>query len=166
MLTGIPNRTPFRLRLAETIGQARRQQQQLAVLFIDLDGFKEVNDTLGHATGDRVLQMVAERVTQCVRADDMVARLAGDEFTVVLSRIRGMDAAERVARTILQALSEPFLLRDRVVHVAGSVGIAVFPGAGQDVETLLAAADSAMYAAKGRGKNGFTFYNEEAKAAV
>jgi diguanylate cyclase (GGDEF)-like protein/PAS domain S-box-containing protein len=166
LLTGIPNRTFFRQRLAEAIGQARRQQHQLAVLFVDLDGFKKVNDTLGHATGDMVLQMVAERVTQCVRADDMVARLAGDEFTVVLSRIRGMGAAERVARTIIQSLSEPFVLRDRMLHVAGSVGIAVFPGAGQDVETLLGAADAAMYVAKGQGKNGFAVYNEEARAAV
>ncbi len=81
--------------------------------------------------------MVAERVTQCVRADDMVARLAGDEFTVVLSRIRGMGAAERVARTILQSLAEPFHLRDRTLHVTSSVGIAVFPSAGQDVETMI-----------------------------
>jgi diguanylate cyclase (GGDEF)-like protein/PAS domain S-box-containing protein len=166
LLTGIPNRTFFRQRLAEAIGQARRQQHQLAVLFVDLDGFKKVNDTLGHATGDMVLQMVAERVTQCVRADDMVARLAGDEFTVVLSRIRGMGAAERVARTIIQSLAEPLVLRDRMLHVAGSVGIAVFPGAGQDVETLLGAADAAMYVAKSQGKNGFAVYNEEARAAV
>ncbi len=166
LLTGIPNRALFRLRLAEAIGQARRQQHQLAVLFVDLDGFKEVNDTQGHATGDTVLRMVAERITQCVRADDMVARLAGDEFTVVLSRIRGTDAAERVARTIIHALSQPFPVRDRILQVTGSVGIAVFPGAGQDVEALLGAADAAMYVAKGRGKNGFSFYNEEARAAV
>ncbi|MGH2390054.1 MAG: diguanylate cyclase domain-containing protein, partial [Chloroflexota bacterium] len=164
LLTGIPNRALFRVRVSEAIGHARRLQHQLAVLFVDLDGFKAVNDTLGHATGDMVLQLVAERVTQCVRADDMVARLAGDEFTVVLPRIRGTDAAERVARTIIQALSEPFLLGDRMIHVTSSIGISIFPDAGQEVEALLGAADAAMYVAKGRGKNGFAFYQEEARA--
>jgi diguanylate cyclase (GGDEF)-like protein len=166
LLTGIPNRTLFRQRLTQAISQARRQQHQLALLFVDLDGFKEVNDTMGHATGDMLLQVVAERITQCVRADDMVARLAGDEFTILLARIRGTDAAERVARTIVRELARPVILHERMLQVTSSIGIALFPDAGQDVETLIGAADTAMYAAKGRGKNGFAFCEEETRAAV
>lgn len=166
LLTGIPNRALFRVRLAEALGRARRHQHQLAVLFVDLDGFKAVNDTLGHAGGDMVLQLAAERMTQCVRADDMVSRLAGDEFTVVLSRIRGADAAERVAGTIIRALAEPFLLGDRRIYVTSSIGISVFPNAGREAEALLAAADAAMYVAKGEGKNRFAFYRDETRAAV
>ena len=166
LLTGIPNRALFRQRLAQAISQARRHQHQLAVLFVDLDGFKAVNDTMGHATGDLLLQVVAERITQCVRADDLVARLAGDEFTILLPRIRGAEAAERVARTIIQDLARPISVQDRLLQVTSSIGIAFFPDSGHDVETLLAAADAAMYVAKGRGKNGFAFCQEETRAAV
>jgi diguanylate cyclase (GGDEF)-like protein/PAS domain S-box-containing protein len=166
LLTGIPNRALFHQRLAQAISQARRHQGQLALLFVDLDGFKAVNDTMGHAVGDLLLQVVAERITQCVRADDMVARLAGDEFTVLLPRIRGTEAAERVARTIVRDLARPIVAQERILHVTSSVGVAIFPDAGHDVETLLAAADAAMYLAKSRGKNGFAFCQVETRAAV
>src|SRR6185312_2347774 len=125
-----------------------------------------VNDTMGHAAGDLLLQVVAERITQCVRADDMVARLAGDEFTILLPRIRGTEAAERVARTIVRELARPVVAQERILHVTSSIGVALFPDAGHDVETLLAAADTAMYVAKSRGKNGFAFCQVETRAAV
>jgi len=166
LLTGIPNRSLFHQRLAQAISQARRHQSQLALLFVDLDGFKAVNDTMGHAAGDLLLQVVAERITQCVRADDMVARLAGDEFTILLPRIRGTEAAERVARTIVRELARPVVAQERILHVTSSIGVALFPDAGHDVETLLAAADTAMYVAKSRGKNGFAFCQVETRAAV
>lgn len=166
LLTGIPNRALFHQRLGQAISQARRHQSQLALLFVDLDGFKAVNDTMGHAAGDLLLQVVAERITQCVRADDTVARLAGDEFTILLPRVRGTEAAERVARTIVRELARPVVAQERILHVTSSIGVALFPDAGHDVETLLAAADAAMYAAKSRGKNGFAFCQVETRAAV
>ena len=164
LLTGLPNRALFRETLGEALPMAAREGEVLALLFVDLDGFKEANDTLGHGLGDLVLQTVAERLTRCVRDGDTVARLAGDEFTVILPRIGGAKSAARVAAKILAELAHPLRLHGPCVTVAitASVGVAFYPGDGGDPSTLLKHADAAMYAAKRQGKNCFVFYMEAA----
>ena len=152
-LTGLPNRTLFTRRLLQELESAHRQEQLLALLFLDLDGFKAVNDTFGHSIGDLLLQVVAERLTQCVREGDTIARLAGDEFTVVLKDIRGAANAARVAQKMITALGHPCTLGTHVVTVGASIGIALYPDHALELETLLASADAAMYAAKTAGKN-------------
>jgi diguanylate cyclase (GGDEF)-like protein len=133
----------------------------LALLFVDLDGFKQANDTLGHGLGDLVLQSVAERLTRCVRDGDTVARLAGDEFTVILPRIGNRENASRVASKILEELAHPLRLHgpDVIVTITASVGIACYPGDGEDLGALLKHADAAMYTAKRQGRNRCVFYN-------
>ncbi len=160
LLTGLANRALFRQTLAAALPLAAREGAMLALLFVDLDGFKQVNDTLGHGLGDLVLQSVAERLTRCVRDDDTVARLAGDEFTVILPRIGGIESASRVAAKILEELAHPLRLHGPgvTVTITASVGIACYPGDGEDLGTLLKHADAAMYIAKGQGKNRRVFY--------
>ncbi|ROR35136.1 bifunctional diguanylate cyclase/phosphodiesterase [Inmirania thermothiophila] len=163
-LTGLPNRTLFFDRLARAVSTARRIGGRLAVLFVDLDRFKWVNDTLGHAAGDALLQEAARRLARCVRESDTVARLAGDEFTVVLAEIRRAADAERVARAILAELERPYVLEGQEVQISGSVGIAIFPEDGEDAETLLRHADAAMYRAKEAGRNAYGFFTPEMDA--
>jgi diguanylate cyclase (GGDEF)-like protein len=136
-------------------------------MFVDLDGFKEVNDTLGHGLGDLVLQAVAGRLTRCVRQGDTVARLAGDEFTVILPRIGGAESAARVAAKILAELAHPLILHAPGVTTAitASVGVALYPQDGLDLGTLLKHADAAMYAAKRRGKNSYAFFTKMAQVS-
>ncbi len=156
-LTGLPNRMLFRERLTALIARGPVEAGCHAVLFLDLDRFKHVNDTLGHETGDLLLKAVAERITGCVRACDLVARLGGDEFTLILERIATPEVAGAVARKIVEVLSLPFVFLGQEVYVGASVGIALYPNDGRDIGTLLKHADMAMYRAKEDG-NRFVFY--------
>ncbi|MEC5160261.1 EAL domain-containing protein [Janthinobacterium sp. CG_S6] len=157
VLTGLPNRTLFFELLAGGIAQAGAADAQLAVLFLDLDRFKYVNDNLGHDVGDRLLVAVAQRVRRCVRAGDTVARLGGDEFTVVLGEIDGPAAAAATAQHIVRALAAPYQIDGHDIFVTSSIGIALYPRDGGDVATLVKHADSAMYRAK-KTNTGFQFY--------
>ena len=152
-LTGLPNRTLFTQRLRQELESASQQDQLLGLLFLDLDGFKAVNDAYGHGIGDLLLQVVAERLVGCVRDGDTVARLAGDEFTVILRDIRGAANAVRVAQKMVEAIASPFTFGTRVVGVGVSIGIGIYPGDASELEVLLARADAAMYEAKAAGKN-------------
>ena len=158
-LTGLANRTLFVQRLDEAIHRIEGRATLLAVLFIDLDGFKAINDTHGHAAGDLVLQSAAQRLTECVRETDLVARLGGDEFTVLLPAVRGYSTAARVAQNMLDALGETLHVRNLALVISGSIGIALCPSDAGDREGLLGLADGAMYAAKSAGKNRFAFAN-------
>lgn len=157
-LTNLPNRSLFTNRLALAISTAKRSQERVALLFIDLDRFKWVNDTLGHQAGDVLLQEAAQRLTHCVREADTVARLGGDEFTVVLPNLEEVLEARKIAERILDSLSQPFTLDNHEVSIGGSIGITCFPDDGQEVETLLKNADTAMYQAKENGRNTFRFF--------
>ena len=160
-LTDLPNRQLFRSRLRQLIAQARRNPRALAVLFLDLDRFKQINDTLGHGVGDRILQQVARRLEGCIRESDTAARRGGDEFTVILDGVRrGQDAA-RVARKILSSLAKPLKVDNYELFLTGSIGISLFPADGGDVDELVKHADIAMYRAKSRGGNGYQFYLPE-----
>lgn len=160
-LTDLPNRVLFRDRATRAFDQARRHGHRVAVLLLDLDGFKTINDSLGHPVGDRLLQMVAVRLRHCVRVEDTVSRLGGDEFAVVLSNLeRGEDAIE-VARKILLSAQEPFTVDDHTALVTTSIGIAVFPDDGDNANDLIRNADAAMYEAKTAGRNTYRFYQVE-----
>ena len=154
MLTGLPNRLLFGDRLRQGLLAAQREGHKLGVIFFDLDKFKPVNDTWGHAVGDVLLQQVAMRVRGALRASDTLARIGGDEFVVLLPRIAAAPDARRVAEEILAALNRPFELEAATVHISGSLGVAVYPDSGLDAEALLRRADEAMYDAKlgGRGR--------------
>ncbi|MBW7902124.1 MAG: diguanylate cyclase [Rhodocyclaceae bacterium] len=154
-LTGLPNRVMFEDRLARVLESARRHGQPAAVLYIDLDGFKAVNDSRGHAAGDALLQQAARRLEDCVRAEDTVSRFGGDEFGIVLATLTRAQDCEVVAGKIVRALAMPFAVDGAPVCVSASVGAALFPGHGDDIDALVAHADSAMYAAKHSGKNRF-----------
>jgi diguanylate cyclase (GGDEF)-like protein/PAS domain S-box-containing protein len=158
-LTGLPNRTFFRDRLSQALAKGRKSGWGLGVVFLDLDHFKEVNDTLGHAVGDRLLQEVATRLKESVREDDLVARLGGDEFVVLLPHVRQKEGAARIVRKVLARMEEPFRLAGQEVHLTTSAGIALFPQNGKDPDTLLANADAAMYRAKDLGRNAFQFWD-------
>jgi diguanylate cyclase (GGDEF)-like protein len=160
-LTGLPNRSLFSKLLQQGIQQARRHERQLAVLFLDLDRFKHINDTLGHEAGDQLLQEVARRLRACVRASDTAARLGGDEFVVMLPELAEATYAGAVAQKMIAMLAKPFVLLGQEFRVTGSVGIATHPQDGADEQTLTKNADIAMYKAKEMGKNNFQFYSEE-----
>jgi len=157
-LTGLPNRALFLDRLSQTERQARREGNSFALLYIDLDNFKAVNDTLGHAAGDHLLQLAASRLIATVRASDTVARLSGDEFTIILDRISSARDAENVARKVVDKLAQPFDLDGSEAWVAASVGIALYPDHGEDPKLLRHLADQAMYSVKRNGKNGYAFH--------
>ncbi len=157
-LTDLPNRALFLDRLEQAIELGKRSGSKIAVLFLDLDGFKLVNDNLGHDMGDLLLQCVALRLADIVRSSDTVARVGGDEFTLVLSQIGEKADASLVAEKIIAALSEPFWLQGEACRIGGSIGIAVFPDDSDDSRILLKHADEAMYWAKQNGKNGYRFY--------
>jgi diguanylate cyclase (GGDEF)-like protein/PAS domain S-box-containing protein len=154
-LTDLPNRLLFHDRLTQALAQARRHAHGLAVLYMDLDQFKLVNDTLGHSAGDRLLQELAERLTRAVRAEDTVARAGGDEFTILLPHIFKADDAARVAQNILAAAAVPVEIEDQRIFLTTSIGISIFPADGYDAEGLLTSADIAMYRAKDLGRNGY-----------
>jgi diguanylate cyclase (GGDEF)-like protein/PAS domain S-box-containing protein len=152
-LTGLPNRLLFRDRVINAIAQARRNRRGMAVMYLDLDHFKNVNDGLGHSVGDALLSEVAMRLATCVRASDTISRLGGDEFTILLNETSTGEAVASVARKVLQSLARPFRVDGHELFVTASIGISLFPADGDDVETLLKSADSAMYRAKELGRN-------------
>ena len=162
-LTRLPNRALFLDRAQQAIAMAARDGYHLALLYLDLDGFKEVNDTLGHDAGDLLLQEAAERLLRCVRESDTVARLGGDEFALLLPEVGGARDVERVADKLLIALRRPFPLKGRAARVSGSVGIALYPGDGDDPHQLLKWADEAMYRAKRGGKDRVAFHSDGAE---
>jgi diguanylate cyclase (GGDEF)-like protein/PAS domain S-box-containing protein len=157
-LTGLPNRRLFGNRLREEIAKAERGNYSLAVLFIDLDRFKEVNDTLGHEAGDDLLVEAAQRIRLCVRESDTVARLGGDEFVVILSKVDEIVPQDRVAQCLVDTMSRPFLLGEHNAYVSASIGIAGYPQDADNAEVLIGCADQAMYAAKDMGRNCFSFF--------
>jgi diguanylate cyclase (GGDEF)-like protein len=160
-LTGLPNRSMLIEQLESGLRQARVTRLGLAVLFIDLDRFKYVNDTLGHDAGDELLKIMAKRLSGLLRPVDTVARLGGDEFVILIQNTIDPSTLSKVAARVLNVLCEPMRLSDRPVQVSASVGIALFPSDGDDTTTLLKNADSAMYLAKARGKNNFQFFTSE-----
>jgi diguanylate cyclase (GGDEF)-like protein/PAS domain S-box-containing protein len=160
-LTGLPNRVLMQDRLGQAIMHAHRAGRQVALMFIDLDRFKHVNDSLGHDAGDALIVEIARRLSSSLRESDTVARQGGDEFVVVLPDLAGRDDAARVARKLLDNLFQPMLLCGQEVFPSGSIGIAMYPGDGQDAATLLKCADSAMYGSKGQGGNDYSFYTAE-----
>jgi len=157
-LTQLPNRRLFNDRLKQELSKALRQQQRVGLLFIDLDHFKEVNDSLGHQVGDLLLIEAAHRIRRIVRDSDTVARLGGDEFTVLLPDLTETDSMERIAISINQTLSEPFQLADDEAHISASIGITAYPDDAQNSEELLKCADKAMYTAKEKGRNRFCYF--------
>lgn len=163
-LTTLPNRTLFYERLSRALARAHRNRLTVGLLFLDLDHFKEVNDTCGHLIGDMLLQTVAERLSGCTRQGDTVARLAGDEFTVILEDIADFRDAAVVSQKILHQLAEPFHLNGHRLQVTTSIGISLFPDDGEEIQTLLRNADAAMYRAKKQGKNNYQFHSESLNA--
>lgn len=159
-LTALPNRRLFNIRLHEEIVKAERDAYSLAILFIDLDSFKEVNDTWGHEAGDGLLVDAAQRIQSCVRESDTVARLGGDEFVVILPEVGNLRPLARVAQNIVSTMRRPFYYGERSANVSASIGIAVYPEDADDEETLVSCADQAMYAAKETGRNRFSIFTQ------
>jgi diguanylate cyclase (GGDEF)-like protein/PAS domain S-box-containing protein len=160
-LTNLPNRSLFSDRLGQGLAQARRDKTRLAVMFLDLDKFKPVNDTYGHAVGDQLLKEVATRLQKCMRESDTVSRIGGDEFVVLLPTIEADQDAMRVAEKMLKVLSQPFEIAGHSLHISGSIGIAVFPEHGGDEISLSHCADTAMYHAKSGGHNNAKIYRPD-----
>ena len=165
-VTGLPNRNLFREHLEMEIRKAHRAGQPIALLFLDLDHFKDVNDTLGHDMGDILLEEAAQRLRSCVRDSDVVARLGGDEFTLILSELEEPADVERVAQKILHQLSEPFRLKEELVHISVSIGITFYPEDAVAIEDLLKNADQAMYAAKKMGRNRYNYFTSSMQEAA
>jgi diguanylate cyclase (GGDEF)-like protein len=163
-LTALPNRSLFNKLLSQAISQAQRHHRQLAVAFIDLDRFKQINDTLGHEAGDELLKQVASRLKGCLRDGDTVARLGGDEFVVLLTELAEEKYAATVAQKIITMIANPFVLLGQEFRVTASIGISTYPTDGLDEQTLTKNADIAMYQAKEDGKNQFQFYSEALNA--
>ena len=160
-LTNLPNRVLLNDRIAQAITLAKRGGTQLAVLFLDLDNFKHINDSLGHATGDKLLQSVTQRLSTCVRSSDTVSRQGGDEFVILLAEEKSGEDAALTAEKILAALTLPHSVANSELHVTTSIGISVYPADGQDAETLIKSADTAMYHAKDKGRNNYQFFKSE-----
>jgi len=163
-LTGLPNRTMLMDRLAQALSQAQRLEQQVAVLFLDLDRFKPINDSLGHSVGDQLLREIARRLRGALRENDTVARVGGDEFQVVVCNVAGATGAARIAEKLMCALGEPFMVEGQELHVTASLGVSLFPRDGASGELLLKFADIALYEAKGEGRNAYRFFSPEMNA--
>lgn len=157
-LTGLPNRSLFYDRLGQSIAQARRQNKKLALLFLDLDDFKLVNDEFGHDTGDALLREAAERLRQNIRSENTVARTGGDEFIFILSDIASAESAAIVARKIIESIAAPFVIHGNTCMIGCSIGISIYPDDSADMEKLITQADTAMYKAKSSGKNRYYFF--------
>jgi diguanylate cyclase (GGDEF)-like protein len=157
-LTGLPNRRMLRERLEQELKRGRRDGLQLAVLFLDLDRFKEVNDTLGHDQGDVLLAEAARRISACLREVDTVARMGGDEFTVIITELQSTNALEGILQKLLQTLGAAFTLGSEQVFISASIGVTVYPSDGTEIEDLLKNADQALYAAKDAGRNRYSFF--------
>ncbi|MCK5913581.1 MAG: diguanylate cyclase, partial [Desulfuromusa sp.] len=160
LLTQLPNRTLFADRMRQALAHTSRNGQKFAMLFMDLDRFKLINDTLGHVMGDLVLQRVSERILGCLRAEDTLARFGGDEFCLLLPDIPSKESVASVAEKILKAVRQPFSINNHELYLSLSLGIAIYPDAGRTGEALLQSADIAMYHVKGNGKDGYCFYSD------
>ncbi|MEW6117028.1 MAG: EAL domain-containing protein [Nitrospirota bacterium] len=158
-LTGLPNRMLFTDLLISALNQAHRNKKILAVMFLDLDRFKVINDTMGHTFGDKLLQAVAEMLRRCVRESDIVARIGGDEFTILLPSISHAEDAAKIAQKIMEQFKKPFAVNDHELHVTMSIGISLYPNDGEHMETLLKNADIALYHIKEFGRNNYAFYD-------
>lgn len=166
VLTGLPNRALLTDRIQHAIQVARRNGKPFAVLFMDLDGFKGINDTLGHAVGDGLLVAVAQRIRGCIRGEDMVARIGGDEFVVVMGNLQSPEVVEQLSENILAALRQDFQVEDATLRVTSSIGIAVYPNSGDSVDALMKNADAAMYEAKQSGRNTYRFFEPAMHASA
>ena len=164
VLTGLPNRALLADRLAQSIALARRHGKKVAVIYLDLDHFKHVNDSLGHSVGDQLLQSVAKRIQRCVRLSDTVSRQGGDEFVVLLTEIDEVQDAVLAAGKIIETMAQPHVVSGNQLHVTFSIGISIFPDDGMDIETMLRNADTAMYQAKKTGRNHYHLYHPEMNA--
>jgi diguanylate cyclase (GGDEF)-like protein len=160
-VTGLPNRNEFNEQLAVCLKRADRQSTAVGLLLLDLDNFKVVNDTLGHNCGDLLLQLVAQRLSATLRSHDVICRIGGDEFVVVIESAEAAAEADAVAHKILHALSEPFLIEHHLLHVSASIGVAAYPAHGDNAQSLVRGADTAMYYAKNRGKNAYQMFLPE-----
>ncbi|OYY57583.1 MAG: hypothetical protein B7Y50_14965 [Hydrogenophilales bacterium 28-61-11] len=156
-LTGLPNRRLLFDRLELAIAHAHRNKSSIAVLYLDLDGFKQINDTLGHDAGDALLAMVANRLVSAVRQEDTVARLSGDEFVIALWEMNHTDHAGTLAAKLILALAQPYRIQGGDVSVTASIGVALYSPHGETAETLMKRADTALYEAKRKGRNGYCF---------
>lgn len=157
-LTGLPNRMLVNDRVNQAVALAQRHEKKVAVLFLDLDGFKHINDSLGHSIGDRLLKSIAGRLVDCVRSGDTVSRQGGDEFVVLLSEVEHAEAAAITARKMMDAISAPHAIEPHDLHVTASIGLSIYPGDGLDAETLIKNADTAMYQAKENGRQSYQFF--------
>jgi len=159
-LTGLPNRTLFQDKLSETISFSAKKNKKFALMFIDLDHFKHINDSMGHATGDLLLIKLAKRLSDSIRASDLLARLGGDEFIIILPDIINDTDIIDIAQRIFSNIQEPIMLHDKLVHSTLSLGISLYPNDGTDAQSLLQKGDNAMYQAKSQGRNGYVFYDK------
>jgi len=163
-LTNLPNRTLFKERLEQAIYHGRRSPIQFAVMYLDLDRFKNINDTLGHVVGDKLLQEAGRRITACLREQETVARLGGDEFAIIGLDLRAPSDAGEIAMRVVNSIAEPFLIEGHEFSISTSLGISIYPDDATDIEQLISHADDALYAAKRSGKNKFEFFNQESNA--
>jgi diguanylate cyclase (GGDEF)-like protein len=159
-LTKLPNRAYFYAELDIEIRHAKRNREKIAVLFIDLDGFKSINDSYGHDIGDELLVQVAQRLKEAIRSVDIVGRIGGDEFTVLVTDVKKSADAELVAQKIVTSISKDFLIKKRIAKIGASIGISIYSDDAQDVDTIMKHADSAMYEVKNSGKNSFVTYKK------
>jgi diguanylate cyclase (GGDEF)-like protein len=157
-LTGLPNRMLLNDRIGQAIALARRHVTKVAILFLDLDGFKHINDSLGHRIGDRLLQSVAKRLVNCVRTSDTVSRQGGDEFVVLLSEVQHSEDVAITAARMLRAVAVAHCVEQHELHITTSIGVSLYPDDGLDPETLIKNADTAMYQAKEKGRQSFQFF--------
>jgi len=160
-LTKLPNRILFEERLQQSLNNAEKVNEKLGLLFVDLDNFKQINDTLGHQYGDEVLKVVAKRFSNCIRNEDTLARLGGDEFTILVQDLKTSSAAATIAQQIIESLKAPIRLENHTLHISASIGISLYPKDSQTKTDLLKYADTAMYKAKEEGRNNYQFYSEE-----
>lgn len=161
VLTSLPNRTLFQDRLSQAIILSQKNKQKFALLFIDLDQFKKINDSLGHETGDKVIIYIAKRLQKVLQSEDTVARIGGDEFTVILNNIANIQYISAIAKRIMETIKEPIQIDDNILHVTSSIGVSLFPNDSQDANDLKKFSDAAMYKAKDEGRNNFQFYSSE-----
>jgi len=165
-LTGLANRRLLAERMSMALAHARRNKSAMAVVYLDLDGFKQINDTLGHDAGDVLLKMAAERLVATVREEDTVARLGGDEFTIALWHVSGSDDAAKVALKVIEAVSQPYDIEGHTVSITTSAGVGIYPVHGEDADTLMKSADLALYEAKRAGKNAYRISERTDRSGV
>lgn len=165
-LTNLPNRRMLMDRMKQELVKVNQSGKKLALLFLDLDNFKDINDTLGHDAGDHLLLDVAKRLKDCVREFDTVSRLGGDEFAIILTELSDLPTMEKIAHSILRSLAQPYQLGSEIAYVTGSIGITVYPDDGTDIDTLMRNADQALYAAKLAGRNRMSYFTASMQAAA